>query len=189
MILVTSALGVFSPILMTRFTRLTQRSLLFVAAKQFGTGVILSTAFVHLFTHAQLMFSNECLGELSYEGTTAAIFLGGLFLSFLVDYGSKRFLLWRQGRREKHGGSADVDAETAGAHEDAKGASVSPSTNAVVPPSPSPDHAHGDPIEHAPTSSPDATLNVLVLETGIIFHSLRTPPPLAPHPPALTPPQ
>ena len=154
---------------MTRFTRISQRSLIFVAAKQFGTGVILSTAFVHLFTHADLMFSSECLGELGYEATTAAIFLAGLFLSFLVDYLSKRFLLWRQA---KHGG-AGADAEVAGATDsDAKG--VSPTNSAVMPP-PTSGHAHAH--EHAEPSSPaDAKLNVLVLETGIIFHSLRTSP-------------
>ncbi|KAL5384453.1 hypothetical protein DPSP01_005252 [Paraphaeosphaeria sporulosa] len=158
-ILVTSGLGAFAPIIMTRFTRMSQRSLIFVAAKQFGTGVIISTAFVHLFTHADLMFSNECIGELPYEATTASIFMGGLFLSFLVDYISKRFLLWRQSKR---GGEQDTEA-TAAPTADAK--TASPANSAVIP-------AHGH-SEHVDLhGDADAKINVLVLEAGIIFHSL-----------------
>jgi VIT1/CCC1 family predicted Fe2+/Mn2+ transporter len=47
-ILVTSAIGVFLPILLTSFTRLTQTSIVFVILKQFGTGIVISTAFVHV---------------------------------------------------------------------------------------------------------------------------------------------
>ena len=32
------------------------------------------------------MFSNPCIGELSYEGTTAAILMAGLFVSFFIEY-------------------------------------------------------------------------------------------------------
>jgi zinc transporter 1/2/3 len=95
-ILVTSAAGVFLPILTTRFNIISQDNVIFVILKQFGTGIVISTAFVHLFTHADLMFGNSCLGELQYEGTTAAIFMAGLMLSFLVDYCGARFVQWRQ---------------------------------------------------------------------------------------------
>jgi zinc transporter 1/2/3 len=106
------------------------------------------------------MFSNECLGELPYEGTTAAIFMAGLFLSFLIDYISKRFLLWRQGKRS----GQDAEATTPPAS-DAK--TASPANSAVIP---SDKHA-----EHVDLhSDADAKINVLVLEAGIIFHSLRT---------------
>lgn len=47
-ILVTGGIGVFTPILATRFTRMSQKSIVFVILKQFGTGVVLSTAFVHV---------------------------------------------------------------------------------------------------------------------------------------------
>jgi zinc transporter 1/2/3 len=107
------------------------------------------------------MFSNECLGELPYEGTTAAIFMAGLFLSFLIDYISKRFLLWRQGKR------TGLDAEATTLPSDAK--TASPANSAVIP---SDRHA-----EHVDLHSDvDAKTNVLVLEAGIIFHSLRTSP-------------
>jgi solute carrier family 39 (zinc transporter), member 1/2/3 len=44
------------------------------------------------------MFSNKCLGELAYESTAAAIFMAGLFLSFLVEYAGLRVVKSRQSR-------------------------------------------------------------------------------------------
>jgi zinc transporter 1/2/3 len=47
-ILVTSALGVFAPILTSRFTSISMDGTLIVAMRQFGTGVVISTAIVHV---------------------------------------------------------------------------------------------------------------------------------------------
>lgn len=106
------------------------------------------------------MFTNECLGELSYEGTTAAVFLAGLFLSFLVDYLGARFLLWRQGKKSP----SDAEA-TPSATADAKSASATPNSSVVHNDERgSHMHMHG---------TMDEKLNVYVLEAGIIFHSLR----------------
>ncbi|KAK0624888.1 hypothetical protein B0T17DRAFT_531374 [Bombardia bombarda] len=91
-ILTTSAIGVFTPILIAKFVP--PQNVIFTIIRQFGTGVIVSTAFVHLFTHATLMFDNECLGELAFEATAAAILMGGLFLSFLVEYAGSRLVSW-----------------------------------------------------------------------------------------------
>ncbi|KAK3304112.1 ZIP zinc transporter [Chaetomium strumarium] len=87
-ILVTSFVGVVIPIVLDPLLP-ARFGIIFVALKQFGTGVIISTAFVHLFTHSYLMFTNECL-SLEYEGITAAIVMAGIFLSFAVDYVSHR---------------------------------------------------------------------------------------------------
>ncbi|KAF9701888.1 hypothetical protein EKO04_001070 [Ascochyta lentis] len=164
-ILVTSAFGVFLPILTTRFNIISQTNIIFVVLKQFGTGIVLSTAFIHLFTHADLMFGNECLGELQYEGTTAAVFLAGLFLSFLADYLGARFVQWRQ---KKQAGS---DSEIRGTPTDGSDKAVSASTT--------PDnefnrshglpHAHGA-MHHA--TPMEEKINVVNLEAGIIFHSI-----------------
>lgn len=51
-----------------------------------------------LYTHANLMFANECLGELSYESTAAAILMAGLFLSFLVEYTGNRLIQWHESK-------------------------------------------------------------------------------------------
>ncbi|GAP82408.1 putative zinc iron transporter protein [Rosellinia necatrix] len=87
--LATSFIGValpifLKPLLPGRFQAI------FTLLKQFGTGVIIATALIHLFTHASLMFGNECLGELQYEAVTAAIVLAGLFIAFLVEYTTHR---------------------------------------------------------------------------------------------------
>ncbi|KAF5673202.1 zinc transporter [Fusarium heterosporum] len=91
-ILATGALGVFGPILLQKMMP-SSLSLVLLVLKQFGTGIIISTAFVHLYTHAFLMFSNQCIGELGYEATTSAIVMAGIFLSFLVEYIGNRIVL------------------------------------------------------------------------------------------------
>ncbi|KAK7418444.1 high-affinity Zn(2+) transporter zrt1 [Neonectria punicea] len=93
-VLVASSVGVFGPILMSTFVQV-KTNLFLTILKQFGTGVIISTAFVHLFTHATMMFTNECLGELAYEGTTAAIVMAGLFISFLIEFVVQRAMRWQ----------------------------------------------------------------------------------------------
>lgn len=46
------------------------------------------------------MFENECLGELSYEATSAAILMAGLFLSFLVEYAGNRLIQWHEAKAQ-----------------------------------------------------------------------------------------
>lgn len=165
-ILVTSGIGVFTPVLTTRFNLIGQNNIVFVILKQFGTGIVISTAFIHLFTHAQLMFASECLGVLQYEGVTSAIFMAGLFLSFVVDYLGARFVQWRQNKR------VGSNAEVAVPSPDNK------STNGSAP-SPTPDHdfnrSHGIAHAHGPMREPtpmEEKINVMNLEAGIIFHSI-----------------
>ena len=81
------------------------------------------------------MFASECLGELKYEGTTAAILMAGVFLSFLVEYLGHRFLQWRSARKQSEGDSGTSE----------------------------------------PRPADTEVLTVIVLESGIIFHSLRKP--------------
>jgi zinc transporter 1/2/3 len=163
-ILLTSAIGVFTPILTTRFNIVSQTNIIFVILKQFGTGIVISTAFVHLFTHAELMFGNECLGELKYEGTTAAIFMAGLILSFIIDYLGARFVQWRQ---KKHvGSSAEVPAAVG--DDKSAGTSASATSDHEVA------HSHGHSHGNMRTASPmEEKINVMNLEAGIIFHSIR----------------
>lgn len=64
-----------------------------------------------LLTHANLMFENECLGELAYEGTACAILMAGLFLSFVVDYAGQRLSRWHAAKKSasvEPGSSAPV---------------------------------------------------------------------------------
>ncbi|KAI0576796.1 zinc/iron transporter protein [Pyrenophora tritici-repentis] len=160
-ILVTSAIGVFTPVLTRKFNLVGDNNIIFVVLKQFGTGIVISTAFIHLFTHADLMFGNSCLGELKYEGTTAAIFMAGLFLSFLIDYLGARFVQWRQGKQV--GGNADVSTVRS------NDKSSNTSTSAPADPESNHSHAHGSARALTPM---EAKINVMNLEAGIIFHSI-----------------
>ncbi|KAF5607157.1 zinc transporter [Fusarium subglutinans] len=129
-ILATGALGVFGPILLHKMMP-SKLNIVLIVLKQFGTGIIISTAFVHLYTHAFLMFGNQCIGELGYEATTSALVMAGIFLSFLVEYIGNRIVL------AKTKASANLS--------DAEKKSVWLSTEVV---------------------------SVLVMEMGILFHSL-----------------
>lgn len=124
-ILVTSAIGVFGPIFLMKFLPPKAHSI-FIVIKQFGTGVVISTALIHLYTHAELMFKNPCLTGVDFEGTTAAVVMGGIFLSFFVEFVGQRI----------------VRAKMAQGH-DARS-----------------------------WFSPE-TVSILVLEAGILFHSIR----------------
>ncbi|EKJ78673.1 hypothetical protein FPSE_01161 [Fusarium pseudograminearum CS3096] len=129
-ILATGALGVFGPILLHKMMP-SKLNVVLIVLKQFGTGIIISTAFVHLYTHAFLMFSNQCIGDLGYEATTSALVMAGIFMSFLVEYIGNRIVL------AKTKASADLSL--------AEKKSAWLSTEVV---------------------------SVLVMELGILFHSL-----------------
>ncbi|KAH0371230.1 Zip-domain-containing protein, partial [Aureobasidium melanogenum] len=155
-ILATASIGVFGPIFLS-LGRFKNGGIAMSVIKQFGTGVIISTALVHLFTHAELMFANHCLGGLEYEATTAAIVMAGIVLSFVPEYVGARVFLWRL---SKHATSA---SPTPDQDPDPKRAE----TNAA-------------PVSHHLIHSGDAhtqspalqKLKVNIMEAGIIFHSL-----------------
>lgn len=47
------------------------------------------------------MFGNKCLGELKYEGTTAAIVMAGLFISFFIEFIVHRTMKWQAGKKSE----------------------------------------------------------------------------------------
>ncbi|KAM5356831.1 hypothetical protein ACJ41O_003477 [Fusarium nematophilum] len=98
-VLVASSIGVFGPILMSTFMPVRSNVFLTVL-KQFGTGVIISTAFVHLYTHATMMLTNECIEwKEPYEGTTSAIVMAGIFISFLIEFCVHRAMRWQAAKK------------------------------------------------------------------------------------------
>ncbi|KAL0475609.1 zinc/iron transporter [Neurospora intermedia] len=130
--LATSSIGVFGPILLSNFV--SPNNVFVTILRQFGTGVVISTAFIHLLSHAQLMFANECLGELSYEGTASAISMAGIFISFLAEYLGVRVLQWHAAKTEAR------NIENGG--------------------------------EKGDSAQRTEMVNILVLECGVIFHSI-----------------
>ncbi|PWZ02053.1 Zip-domain-containing protein [Testicularia cyperi] len=91
-LLLSSVVGTYSPIALNRNgdpsgaggNRIFAE--LFFICRHFGTGVILSTAFIHLLSHAMLYFANECVGELQYESTAPAIAMAAVWLVFIIDF-------------------------------------------------------------------------------------------------------
>ncbi|CAD0114699.1 unnamed protein product [Aureobasidium uvarum] len=73
-ILATASIGVFGPIFLS-LGRFKRGSIVMSIIKQFGTGVIISTALVH--------------------ATTAAIVMAGIVISFVPEYVGARVFLWR----------------------------------------------------------------------------------------------
>ncbi|KAE8354541.1 ZIP zinc transporter-domain-containing protein [Aspergillus coremiiformis] len=158
-VLVTSGIGVFLPMLLVQLPLGTINTMTSTVIKQFGTGVILSTAFIHLYTHANLMFTNKCLGELGYEGTTSAVVLAGIFLSFLTEYIGHRIILAR-GKTSTPECCEDTPSPNS---RDSKDDTTATRTMQLAQLS----HNHG-----SDATKPNTKLSVLVMEAGVIFHSI-----------------
>ncbi|EER28227.1 ZIP Zinc transporter family protein [Coccidioides posadasii C735 delta SOWgp] len=152
-ILITSGIAVFAPVLWKRFSPSTASASAFLIIKQFGTGVMVATAFIHLLTHAQLTFANRCLGRLQYEATATAIMMAGLFLTFLLEYFGHRVMASRIRPESDREGSVSSSTQQANQKD-------SSTTCAVAP-----EMSH----QHAPRSD---KLSVILMEAGIVFHSI-----------------
>ncbi|PWW76872.1 Zip-domain-containing protein, partial [Tuber magnatum] len=153
-ILVTSSIAVFGPIFLKQFTKLSTISISFTIIKQFGTGVIIATAYVHLLTHAQLLLGSDCVGDLDYESTATGIAMAGAFLSFLLEYLGARFIARRRGRNPSGTNPATSVMDPK-------------DSERVVAATPA-GHAHGG----ATSNGKEDKLSVAVMEMGIIFHSI-----------------
>ncbi|THV91559.1 Zip-domain-containing protein [Aureobasidium pullulans] len=155
-ILATASIGVFGPIFLS-LGRFKSGGIVMSIVKQFGTGVIISTALVHLFTHAELMFANHCLGGLKYEATTAAIVMAGIVISFVPEYVGARIFLWRVSKHEAPASPTpdqSHDSKDAATNEEPVGHHLIHSGDA---------HAQSPALQK---------LKVNIMEAGIIFHSL-----------------
>ncbi|RLV91974.1 putative sucrose utilization protein SUC1 [Spathaspora sp. JA1] len=148
-ILVTSGLGSFGPMCLKSLFNLDLEGITITVIKQFGTGIIISTAFVHLITHAQLLWSNPCLAlRVKYEPTGSALTMAGIFVAFLIEFIAHRTLV---SRTENY---KTVDTEEATKDVSDQGSVGSPSLISL----------HG-------ISSKDK-ISVFIMEAGIVFHSI-----------------
>jgi len=164
-ILVTSAIGAFGPILVKRLFNLSTEGIIFVIIKQFGTGVIISTAFVHLITHASLMWNNDCMKELEYEATGSAITMAGIFLAFFIEYLGNRAILWRSSKfLNKETSQLEKNPSLPNSNSEADSSNKNP-TNVNVNNDLDHVHSHG-------LLMPKDKVSVLMMEMGIIFHSI-----------------
>lgn len=92
-ILVSSAIGTFLPLLSSRYSFIRMPSWVFFIAKYFGSGVIVATAFIHLLEPAADALGNECLGGTFAEYPWAfGIALMTLFALFFVEIVSFHYI-------------------------------------------------------------------------------------------------
>ncbi|EGD90561.1 hypothetical protein H112_02027 [Trichophyton rubrum D6] len=158
-ILVTSAIAVFGPVLMQRFFASTMNIFVFTIIKQLGTGIMIATAFIHLLTHAELMFGNKCLGTLQYEATATSIFMAGLFITFLIEYFGNRIAF---SRGKKHPQGDDMEPSATSSHTGPVSGAKTGLDSAIA------NLGHS----HSHSSFPDDKISVFLMEAGIVFHSV-----------------
>lgn len=104
------------------------------------------------------MFENNCLDGLDYEATTAAIALAGVMLSFLPDYIGTRIVLARTKKLQRQSQDTVLPGTT---HNESKSGMQSRDTAIDLTP------ANLD-----EESANLAKMKVMIMECGIIFHSL-----------------
>ena len=188
-ILVTSGLGVLLPIVSAWFRRRRESSdsdsertvqgdssadfgsgtglwgNVFFIARHFGTGIILSTAFIHLLFHGFVMFQNECVGHMNYEATAPAISLAAAFITFLFDFIGGRVASRQYPHGHAHAHAHGLSHMHPGRSE--KGVPGSPTSEE---PRDTVQDPHGHHIDAA--FAAEQNWQVLLLEAGIIFHSI-----------------
>ncbi|KAG5363426.1 Zinc-regulated transporter 2 [Yarrowia sp. B02] len=192
-VLGTSALGVFPPVLAESIWKINLQTLPMTFVKQFGPGVVLATAFVHLGAEANEEFNNPCIGEVAYEPTPMAFVMAGLFISFLIEYLGARLLRWRASSLDERRNDYTENIEQSRVidnSEDTKGpdcervqeifedviekAPTRRSSSSVrrVPSqiAPSPPIAGG--CQSHGLIDPTDKFSVWIMEAGIIFHSV-----------------
>lgn len=157
-LLAASAFGSFLPILLYSKTGAKKWGVwaneFFFICRHFGTGVILSTVFVHLLSHAIIYWSNECIGELTYEAPAPAIAMAAVWLVWVIDF----FLL--RSLRNRSGSARTCTHEL----EDAQETKETSSAGSVEG-----EERFGG-LTYAQAKV--AEWDVLAIEAGIIFHSI-----------------
>jgi zinc transporter 1/2/3 len=120
--------------------------------------------------HAAIQFDNPCLGELQYEGTVMAIAMGGAFIAFLVDYTGLQYL--RRKQRLELDRFGNEHAKVAGLR--IRHIHLDKSETAA-------DHIEDINIDSdrmmrleamRKSSNEEERLGVMIMEGGIIFHSI-----------------
>ncbi|KAJ9481035.1 hypothetical protein VN97_g12476 [Penicillium thymicola] len=164
-VLVTSSIGVFAPILMMKLPFASINGVVSTVIKQFGTGIIIATGFIHLYTHANLMFTNECLGELEYEATTSAVVVAGIFIAFLLEYIGHRIIV---ARNSKKNSTETVSSESESQQTQLKGQHGDSPDQQQQCTLAGLGHTHGS----MDLTGPNSKFSVMVMEAGILFHSI-----------------
>ena len=170
-----SSFGALFPVIAKQNPKLGVPEWSFFAAKFFGSGVIIATAFIHLLSPAEDALRNECLtGPITEYDWVSGIVLMTIFVLFFVELMVMRYAKIDAPEHSGHvvDGSKDSDMES-----DAARAKTEQSTSFA----PGTDHfghaARHNSITEAnnPLSFEDykaQLTSIFILEFGIIFHSV-----------------
>ena len=171
-VLVTSFGCTAFPPLAVKFPKLRIPWWILFIVRHFGTGVILSTAFVHLLTTAFKNLLNPCMGEWwnkTYPNMVGAIVLAAIFIIALIEMGSHRYMAGSKKKLNQELDEArhqDSDVESGGSGVTAGRGEAVDKEGATW------DLAQKQSPESPTTRRSDSHLQVFLLEAGIIFHSI-----------------
>lgn len=100
------------------------------------------------------MFRNECIGTITYEATATTIAMAGIVLSFIVECVGMRIVMRRSQPSAHALPEEGIDETNSASHNKGPGLGLTKIG-----------HQHG-------SSLVDSKLSVLVMESGVIFHSI-----------------
>ncbi|RGB34153.1 Zinc/iron permease [Rhizophagus diaphanus] len=162
-ILATSSLGSFLPVMSKKFPKFKVPSYIFFFCKHFGTGVIVATAFIHMLPSSFEMLSNECLPEIwhNYSAWPGAIAMMAATFIFFIEYIAINF-------------THNIEHETLPTHKNELDSTATNSDETTSDENKdlhhhSHAHAHGTLVL---LTSKAQTIGIIVLELGICLHSI-----------------
>ncbi|ODV84398.1 hypothetical protein CANARDRAFT_8751 [[Candida] arabinofermentans NRRL YB-2248] len=172
-VMFASAFGSLFPIIATRFPAMRIPPLCFFIAKYFGSGVIVATAFIHLLEPASDALGNECLGGVFAEYPMAfgicLISLMVMFFGELIAYRWFEDKVVPQNEAHTHSHFGDTDVYLGGStkDEDTKLAKI----DDLQLPKSEISLSDEETLEGKERYL-GSLFNVLVLDFGVIFHSV-----------------
>ncbi|KAI6345777.1 hypothetical protein MCOR25_011020 [Pyricularia grisea] len=185
-ILVGSLLGAAIPIYLVRYRnsdRMGFSKLAFFVSKYFGTGVIVSTAFMHLISPADEILGMDCLKPLlgDYDWSMAIVLMTVMAMFFIEMIGA-----WFENRSSDKAGhghalapSKKTDEEDGSLNKEVTGTGVKEAGNPTASGMPSnirgEDHlghgrAHNEGDSHVAFAG--KMTSMIILEAGVILHSV-----------------
>lgn len=181
-VLVSSSLGAFIPVLSSRYSVVRMPTWSFFAAKYFGTGVIIATSFIHLLQPANENLSDPCLGGTFEQYPWAfGISLMSLFLLFLFELFAFQYVEDKVKENSETFGIAAVEEDSKlikNDKDESEDDTQERKSTASYPKHFIHASSHQDPETVGTPADIDAEtyygqlVSTLVLEFGIIFHSV-----------------
>lgn len=166
-ILISSGLGSFFPVLASKYSFIRLPNWCFFIAKYFGSGVIVSTAFIHLLAHAAHALTESCLGgTFDQYPWTFGIALMSVFALFLVEIMSHHYM------RKLSSSPTPVDNEAVTMVDKQTEADNADARQPALVSSDSGSDSEANSVRLGTEDFKNQLISVFILEAGIIFHSV-----------------